>query len=258
MTPQSPSSRVHARRVRRSTVLVVSALTIAGLPLVAHALESDAAEAVTTTAAATAAPAVSESTIPPSTVTEPNRRTAWIVPELGATPDAAAAPDAAPTATPTPEEQALEAAIIVVTDSYEWDERSPRVEALQRTLGVVADGWYGHATHQAHRVALVAAGFPTDALPVPVLPPGPSADQWEALRQCESGGDYSITNPSGKYRGAYQFDRPTWNSVAGRHVPHLVGVDPAAASRADQDAMAFALYGERSHRPWPQCGRHLR
>ncbi len=94
--------------------------------------------------------------------------------------------------------------------------------------------------------------------PLPdVVAPGPSADQWAAMRDCESGGDYSITNPSGKYRGAYQFDRSTWNSVAERHAPALVGVDPAAASPADQDAMALALYSERGARPWPHCGRHL-
>ena len=92
----------------------------------------------------------------------------------------------------------------------------------------------------------------------PPVPEGTSAEQWAALRNCESRGDYAITNPSGKYRGAYQFDRRTWNSVAERHAPHLVGVDPALASPADQDAMAFALYGERGARPWPHCGRHLR
>jgi len=96
-----------------------------------------------------------------------------------------------------------------------------------------------------------------EAAPVEVAPPGPSADQWAALRECEAGGDYSITNRSGKYRGAYQFDRSTWNSVAERHAPALVGVDPAAASPADQDAMALALYTERGARPWPHCGRHL-
>jgi hypothetical protein len=94
--------------------------------------------------------------------------------------------------------------------------------------------------------------------PIPDLAPsGPSVGQWAALRQCESGGDYSITSRSGKYRGAYQFDRSTWNSVAERHAPALVGVDPAHASSADQDALALALYSERGARPWPHCGRHL-
>ena len=98
---------------------------------------------------------------------------------------------------------------------------------------------------------------PTDTVPAPVLPPGPSPSQWEALRQCESNGNYAITSPSGKYRGAYQFDRSTWNSVAERYAPNLVDVDPAAASPADQDGMAFALYAERGASPWPHCGRHL-
>lgn len=94
--------------------------------------------------------------------------------------------------------------------------------------------------------------------PLPdVGPPGPSASQWAAMRECESGGDYAITSRSGKYRGAYQFDRSTWNSVAERHAPALVGVDPAQASPADQDALALALYSERGARPWPHCGRHL-
>ncbi len=88
-------------------------------------------------------------------------------------------------------------------------------------------------------------------------PPGPSASQWAAMRECESGGDYTITSRSGKYRGAYQFDRSTWNSVAESHAPMLVGVDPAQASPADQDALALALYTERGARPWPHCGRHL-
>jgi len=103
----------------------------------------------------------------------------------------------------------------------------------------------------------VPADSVPDAAPTPVLPPGPSPSQWEALRQCESNGNYAITNPSGKYRGAYQFDRSTWNSVAERYAPNMVGVDPAAASPADQDGMAFALYTERGASPWPHCGRHL-
>ena len=101
----------------------------------------------------------------------------------------------------------------------------------------------------------------TDTVPAtvaaPVPPLGPSPSQWEALRQCESNGNYAITSPSGTYRGAYQFDRSTWNSVAERFAPNLVGVDPAAASPADQDGMAFALYTERGASPWPHCGRHL-
>jgi hypothetical protein len=80
---------------------------------------------------------------------------------------------------------------------------------------------------------------------------------WAALRRCESGGNYGAVSANGTYRGAYQFSRSTWNSVASRSHPHLVGVDPAAAAPADQDAMALALYRSSGARPWPHCGRHL-
>ena len=126
--------------------------------------------------------------------------------------------------------------IVVVADTYAWDERGPRVAALQEALGVATDGWYGSATQRAHRNALEFLGMPIDTLPVPVLPPGPDPSEWAALRECESNGNYAITSRSGKYRGAYQFDRSTWNSVAERHAPQLVGVDPAAAAPAEQDA----------------------
>ena len=39
--------------------------------------------------------------------------------------------------------------------------------------------------------------------------------------------------------------------------PSLVGVDPAQASPADQDAMAYALYEIGGWQHWPICGQHL-
>lgn len=74
------------------------------------------------------------------------------------------------------------------------------------------------------------------------------------LRDCESTDRYWVTNPSGKYRGAYQFDFPTWNGVAERWFPHLVGVDPIDAPPEAQDAMTRALWSERGRYPWPECG----
>lgn len=77
----------------------------------------------------------------------------------------------------------------------------------------------------------------------------------EKLRQCEASGSYTVVDkPNGKYRGAYQFDFPTWDAVAGRNYPHLVGVDPIDASPHEQDAMAIALWNERGPAPWPHCG----
>ena len=85
----------------------------------------------------------------------------------------------------------------------------------------------------------------------------PTAEQWAALRHCESSGQYDRLNPNGRYRGAYQFSRATWDWIASKVNQALLGGDPAAASPADQDAMAVALYDQEGAKPWPQCGRHL-
>jgi muramidase (phage lysozyme) len=72
------------------------------------------------------------------------------------------------------------------------------------------------------------------------------------VRQRESGGNYGIYNSGGSgAAGAYQFMPGTWNSIAassGRG--DLVGIDPAQASPADQDAMAQALYAQQGAAPW--------
>lgn len=79
----------------------------------------------------------------------------------------------------------------------------------------------------------------------------------QRLRNCESGGNYRAVSSSGSYRGAYQFNRSTWNSVASRHYPFAVGADPANSAGFVQDAMARALISERGRSPWPHCGRYL-
>jgi hypothetical protein len=91
----------------------------------------------------------------------------------------------------------------------------------------------------------------------PVPTGGPAAEQWAALRNCESSSRYDAISPSGRYRGAYQFSQATWDWVASFSNPALVGVDPAVASVADQDAQAFALYDRNGAGPWPHCGAYL-
>jgi LysM repeat protein len=68
-----------------------------------------------------------------------------------------------------------------------------------------------------------------------------------SIRACESGGDYGAVSSNGRYRGAYQFDRQTWQSVGGSG-------DPAAASPGEQDARAQQLWTQRGSNPWPNCG----
>ena len=77
------------------------------------------------------------------------------------------------------------------------------------------------------------------------------------LRMCESTDNYQAVSSSGTYRGAYQFDQPTWDGVAERHFPWLEGVDPVDAEPWWQDAMTRALWSERGRQPWPNCGKNV-
>jgi hypothetical protein len=69
----------------------------------------------------------------------------------------------------------------------------------------------------------------------------------ESVAQCESGGNPSAVSPDGQYRGKYQFDQQTWESVGGSG-------DPAAAPEAVQDQKAAQLQAQRGSSPWPVCG----
>jgi soluble lytic murein transglycosylase-like protein len=68
-----------------------------------------------------------------------------------------------------------------------------------------------------------------------------------AIAACESGGNPRAVGGGGAYRGKYQFDYQTWASVGGSG-------DPAAASEAEQDQRAAALYARSGSAPWPTCG----
>lgn len=82
-------------------------------------------------------------------------------------------------------------------------------------------------------------------------PPSLTDRQLQRLRWCESRGNYASVNRSGKYRGAYQFDRRTWAATG------APGTDPAVAPGFVQDAAARRLYAARGRAPWPVCGKQI-
>ena len=69
----------------------------------------------------------------------------------------------------------------------------------------------------------------------------------ETIAACESGGDPTAVSSDGTYRGLYQFDYGTWESVGGHG-------DPAAAPAAEQNYRAALLYSRSGSSPWPVCG----
>ena len=72
---------------------------------------------------------------------------------------------------------------------------------------------------------------------------------WDALADCESGGNWSINTGNGYY-GGLQFNLSTWQSNGGSGYPHQ-------ASKAEQIRVATVLYNARGASPWPSCGWRL-
>ncbi|HEY4022122.1 MAG TPA: transglycosylase family protein [Pseudonocardiaceae bacterium] len=69
---------------------------------------------------------------------------------------------------------------------------------------------------------------------------------WDAIAQCESGGNWSINTGNGFY-GGLQFDMGTWHSNGGTG-------SPANATREQQIAVAEHVAAARGTSPWPNCG----
>ncbi len=69
---------------------------------------------------------------------------------------------------------------------------------------------------------------------------------WDAIAQCESGGNWSTNTGNGHF-GGLQFKPATWSSNGG------VG-SPATASRAEQIRVAENVLRTQGLKAWPKCG----
>jgi peptidoglycan hydrolase-like protein with peptidoglycan-binding domain len=131
------------------------------------------------------------------------------------------------------------------------------VAAVQRALGIPADGVVGPQTRRAIRRFQRANGLTVDGVVGPQtlaalgLSPASArtssaASTLEQIALCESGGDPTAVSADGRYRGKYQFSRATWRAMGGSG-------DPAQAPEAEQDRRAAALLAARGTSPWPNC-----
>jgi peptidoglycan hydrolase-like protein with peptidoglycan-binding domain len=129
-------------------------------------------------------------------------------------------------------------------------------KAIQKALGIRADGVMGPTTRRAITRFQKAHGIKADGVAGPTtngaLDSAPAAAPADAgtvlakIAQCESGGNIAAVSPSGQYRGKYQFSQATWEALGGTG-------DPAEAEESVQDMFAAALYAQRGLAPWPAC-----
>lgn len=124
--------------------------------------------------------------------------------------------------------------------------QKPRHAKPSRTAPVIAAGGMT-ATLGAAFTASPAEAAPSQG--VNAAAQRGTATDFARLRQCESGGNYSINTGNGYY-GAYQFDSRTWRGLGYSGMPHQ-------ASPGTQDAAARKLQADRGWQPWPACSRKL-
>ncbi|GAB1329223.1 transglycosylase family protein [Streptomyces sennicomposti] len=104
--------------------------------------------------------------------------------------------------------------------------------------------------------AIALAGVTGAAVAAPLMAAGnasaATASEWDAVAQCESGGNWSINTGNGFY-GGLQFTNSTWAAYGGT----------AYASRADlagksqQIAVAEKVLAGQGKGAWPVCGKGL-
>jgi hypothetical protein len=86
---------------------------------------------------------------------------------------------------------------------------------------------------------------PVDAIPAPA--PKAYSVNWDAIAQCESGGNWGISTGNG-YQGGLQFTSGTWHANGGSGSAN-------GASREEQIRVAENVLHSQGIGAWPVCGR---
>ena len=88
--------------------------------------------------------------------------------------------------------------------------------------------------------------------PAPAPPPASGGNDWDAVAECESGGNWSINTGNGYY-GGLQFSASTWSGYGGNQYAPRADL----ATREQQIAVAEKVLAGQGRGAWPTCGRNL-
>ncbi|MDH6226573.1 MULTISPECIES: transglycosylase family protein [Streptomyces] len=104
--------------------------------------------------------------------------------------------------------------------------------------------------------ALAVAGLTGAVVAAPLLTAGTASaateSEWDAVAQCESGGDWSINTGNGFY-GGLQFTSQTWAGFGGTQY----AAQANQATKAQQIEIAEKVLAEQGPGAWPHCGTGL-
>ena len=142
---------------------------------------------------------------------------------------------------------AMQRALGVTADGVAGPQTIAAVRRFQQRRGLVVDGIAGPVTLAALGLrsanASFARGSGGEAAPQAV---GSPAGKLRKIARCESGGNARAVSANGLYRGKYQFSRATWQRLGGRG-------DPARAPEAEQDRIAAKQFAQSGTSAWPSC-----
>ena len=105
------------------------------------------------------------------------------------------------------------------------------------------------ASSSAARPSTPRAAAPA---PKPSQAAAPASGAWQALAQCESGGNWAINTGNGYY-GGLQFSASSWAGAGGTRYAPL----PHQATPAEQIATAEVLRSNGGWGHWPACSSKL-
>ncbi|MEV1081067.1 transglycosylase family protein [Streptomyces sp. NPDC050211] len=104
--------------------------------------------------------------------------------------------------------------------------------------------------------AIAIAGVTGAAVAAPLMAAGnasaATASEWDAVAQCESGGNWSISTGNGYY-GGLQFSASTWAAYGGTQYAATAN----QASKAQQIEIAEKVLAGQGKGAWPNCGTGL-